>query len=106
MRLDLLQLQLGQTISPTEYPIKGEKQIWYICITGSNISNFNCNYVGLIATMILIFDQAWGQNVSFLKLVLWLLMALDGTVKSILIRLDFDGLSRCTTVDGCQKIKV
>ena len=70
------------------------------------ISNFNCNYVGLIATMILIFDQAWGQNVSFLKLVLWLLMALDGTVKSILIRLDFDGLSRCTTVDGCQKIKV
>ena len=43
------------------------KQIWYICITGSNISNFNCNYVGLIATMILIFDQAWDKMFLFLN---------------------------------------
>ena len=61
----------------------------------------------LTETRILILDQeAWGQNISFLELVLWLLMALDGPVKSILMRLGFEGLSSCTPREGCEKIKV
>ena len=61
----------------------------------------------LTETRILILDQeAWGQNISFLELVLWLLMALDGPVKSILMRLGFEGLSSCAPREGCEKIKV
>ena len=61
----------------------------------------------LTETRILILDQeAWGQNISFLELVLWLLMALDGPVKSILMRLGFEGLSSCTPREGYEKIKV